>query len=208
MQHSQAAAASFRQQVYAAHNSNGKAQIWFTFSPDDAQSFKIVWYALGPHEATTWEKQTPSGEFRFGLLARHPVAAALHFERILKIVVQRVIGWDMRTRKPFKSGGLFGIAKAWLRIVEEQSRLTLYAHFLIWLYGHCNFENQILNLKKLLKEMECEFENYEGKTIIRFFNTICSFKLTLFPTRAQFRQLYPLLKITSEKQNKNQKCQI
>jgi hypothetical protein len=35
MQHSQAAAMRNRQDVYAAHNSLGPAQIWFTVSPDD-----------------------------------------------------------------------------------------------------------------------------------------------------------------------------
>ena len=33
--------------------------------------------------------------------------------------------------------------KAWLRIVEEQSRLTLHAHCLIWIYGHSDIEKQL-----------------------------------------------------------------
>lgn len=143
IQHSQAAASANRQEVYAAHNTNGKAQIWFTFSPDDSQSFKVVWYALDPCKSNQYKKKTPSGEFRFKLLAKHPVAAALHFEKLLDIVIARVIGWDVKSCRPFKRGGLFGIPKAWLRVVEEQSRLTLHAHFLIWLYGHENIEDQI-----------------------------------------------------------------
>ena len=57
MQHSQAAANKDRQDVYAAHNSNGQAQIWFTFSPDDAQTYKIVWYALRPNESFVTRRQ-------------------------------------------------------------------------------------------------------------------------------------------------------
>lgn len=45
--------------------------------------------------------------------------------------------------RPHKGGGLFGVPKAWLRVVEEQSRLTLYAHFLIWIYGHGNLQFQL-----------------------------------------------------------------
>ena len=155
MQHSLAAATSFRQEVYAAHNSNGKAHIWFTFSPDDAQTFKIVWYALGPELAKPYENKAPAGEFRFKILAKHPVAAALHFERILNIVVEQVIGWDIKRQRPFKKGGLFGVPKAWLRIVEEQSRLTLHAHFLIWLYGHSNIEDQIRRTIQSTDGPEC-----------------------------------------------------
>ena len=142
MQHSQAAANKDRQDVYAAHNSNGQAQIWFTFSPDDAQTYKIVWYALGPNEAFNHETSIPSGKFRFKLLADHPVAAALHFENVLSDVIEHVIGWCQKTNQPKKMGGLFGIPKAWLRVVEEQSRLTLHAHFLIWIYGHVDINEQ------------------------------------------------------------------
>jgi hypothetical protein len=103
MQHSQAAANRDRQDVYAAHNSNGPAQIWFTSSPDDAQTYKIVWYALGPVEALKHEGQTPSGEFRFKLLSEHPVAAALHFENVLDYVIEHVIGWCQKMKMQKKN---------------------------------------------------------------------------------------------------------
>lgn len=92
MQHSQAAASRNRQDVYAAHNSNGKAHIWFTCSPDDSLIYKIVWFALGPQCSKPHKDDVPSGEFRFKLLAKNPVAAALHFERVLEIIIERVIG--------------------------------------------------------------------------------------------------------------------
>lgn len=150
MQHSQAAAMENRQNVYAAHNANGKSSVWLTVSPDDSKSFKVVWFALGPENAKHYENKAPSGEFRFKILADYPVAAALYFERILRIIIERVIGWDVNTQKPFKDGGLFGIPKAWLRVVEEQSRLTLHAHFLIWVHGHGDIEQQLENA--LLKD--------------------------------------------------------
>ncbi len=36
----------------------------------------------------------------------------------------------------------FGYPKAWLRVVEEQTRLTLHAHFLIRIYGHVDIKEQ------------------------------------------------------------------
>ena len=50
------------------------------------------------------------------------------------------------------------IPKAWLRVVEEQSRLTLHSHhFLIWVYGHAD-QN-----KQLTKALEAD-----GKQILEF----------------------------------------
>ena len=143
MQHSQAAANKNRQDVYAAHNSNGKAHIWFTNSPADDLIYNIVWYALGSESANPYKDHIPSGEFRLKLIAEHPVSAALHFERVLHVVIERVIGWNQMKSAQYKSGGIFGVPKAWLRVVEEQSRLTLHAHFLIWIYGHADIQNQL-----------------------------------------------------------------
>ena len=156
MQHSQATAMRNRQDVYAAHNSLGPALIWFTVSPDDTKTFKIVWYALGPENSLAHETVTPSGEFRFKLLADHPVAAALHFENVLDDIIEHVVGWCQKTEQPKRLGGVFGVCKAWLRAIEEQSRLTLHAHFLIWIYGHINLKEQLQEAinKDFLKNTE------------------------------------------------------
>ena len=91
-QHSQAAATKYRNEVYAAHNSEGKAQIWFTFCPDDTNTFKIMWYALGPDESEPHEDAIPTGILRFDVLATHPVAAALHFEDVLALAIKYMCG--------------------------------------------------------------------------------------------------------------------
>ena len=140
--HSQSAAARDRQQVYAAHNANGKAQIWFTFCPDDTQSLQIAWYALGPDFAEKYRAKAPTGAMRFEIVSKYPGAAALHFEHVLDLVITHIIGWDVKSGKPFKRGGIFGIPKAFVRVVEEQNRLTLHSHFLIWIYGHHDIKGQ------------------------------------------------------------------
>ena len=145
IQHSQAAANRNRQEVYAAHANNGKAHIWLTISPDDAKAYKVMWFALGPEEAIPHANAIPLGTKRFKILSEHPVAAALHFQRVLDIIIEDIIGWCSKKGKPYKRGGLFGVPKAWLRIVEEQSRLTLHTHILIWLYGHSKIEYQMNN---------------------------------------------------------------
>jgi hypothetical protein len=143
MQHSQAASQQNRQDVYAAHANNGKATIWLTISPDDAKFFKVMWYALGPKESAPSAKAIPQGTKRFALLSKHPMAAALNFQNILEIVIEDIIGWSLKNKRPFRRGGLSGVPKAWVRVVEEQSRLTLHTHMLIWIYGHSAIENQL-----------------------------------------------------------------
>ena len=143
MQHSRAAASRARQDTYAVHNNNGKAQVWFTITPDDSQCWRSMWYALGDDAAESHRSSAPSGMFRFRIVAEHPVAAALYFQRVLDLVIEHVIGWDKKKRMPYRRGGIFGPVKAWLRVVEEQGRLTLHAHFLIWLYGHHDIASQL-----------------------------------------------------------------
>lgn len=154
VEHSQAAAQRNRQEVYAAHANNGKAHIWLTVSPDDAKCWKVCWFALGPCQSRPFKNQIPVGTKRFQILAEHPVAAALHFERIMDIIIEEIIGWCKEKGLPYKRGGLFGVPKAWLRVIEEQSRLTLHTHILIWLYGHGDIEGQ---LDSALKQDNEEF---------------------------------------------------
>jgi len=73
IQHSQAAAQRNRQEVYAAHANNGKAHIWLTISPDDAKSYKVMWFALGAEEAIPHANAIPLGTKRFKILSDHPV---------------------------------------------------------------------------------------------------------------------------------------
>jgi len=136
-QHSIGAAAENRGGVYAAHNSLGKAHIWFTFCPDDTKSFKILWYPLSaPEQSTIYKDQIPDGIIRLETLANRPGTGALNFERCLNITIEYLVGWDCEANAPLKHRGVWGIPSGHLRIVEEQFRLTLHSHHLIWLHGH------------------------------------------------------------------------
>lgn len=70
MEHIRAAEGVNRRNIYAAHNENGKAQIWFTFSPDDTQSVKTMWFALGDFGYREHLTTAPSGTVRFELIAQ------------------------------------------------------------------------------------------------------------------------------------------
>ena len=52
---------------------------------------------------------------------------------MLEIVIEEVIGWDLKKNEARPEGGLFGIPLAFTASTEEQGRKTLHTHFLIWL---------------------------------------------------------------------------
>lgn len=141
--HSIAAGQRNRQDAYAAHYCNGKATIWLTFSPDDTKSFNMFRF-IG--DKWHWQRpiDVPSISERFEKLAENPVAAALNFKKIVDDVIAIVVGWNVKEKKPFAHGGLFGIPKGWMYAIEEQGRLTLHCHMLIWLAGHSDLEGQMM----------------------------------------------------------------
>lgn len=199
VQHSQSASISNRQDVYAAHYTNGKATIWLTISPDDTKQYRIMWFALSPLQSSPYRDLVPLGNLRFDILAKHPVAAALYFERVVRLVIRNVIGWDELESKPFKDGGLFGIAKAWLRVIEEQSRLTLHAHFLIWLVGHSDIERQLTEslpivgnreVSVMKNEIECAQQvlDIHGESVVSVGESVPSFAVDIghTPLKSEF----------------------
>ena len=161
-QHSLAASAAYRGNVYAAHNSLEKAQIWFTFCPDDTTSFKIMWYALAPGQSSIYKDSIPDGTIRYETLANHPVAGALNFERCLEIAIEYIIGWDTAAGAPLKNRGVWGTPSGHLRIVEKQFRLTLHSHHLIWLHGHQDIEQQLKNAQKLSHSVAAQIIPQQG----------------------------------------------
>ena len=143
MQHSLAASINNKQTIYAAHNDMGKADLFVTLTPRDDLQYDILVYALLPEESILHKNVSPTKNFRFDLLAEKPVVAGLVFERVDNMFIKIVLGWD--TGRSFKCGGLFGIVKGFLRVLEEQSRSTLHGHYLIWLAGHGDIKLQLVN---------------------------------------------------------------
>ena len=45
---------------------------------------------------------------------------------MLEIVIEEIIGWDIKEKKPRECGGLLGHPEAFIVAVEEQGRRTLH----------------------------------------------------------------------------------
>ena len=73
----------------------------------------------------------------------HPGICAYFYDCMLEIVIEEVIGWDLKKNEARPGGSLFGIPIAFTSSTEEQGRKTLHSHFLIWLK---NFQERIAKL--------------------------------------------------------------
>ena len=51
---------------------------------------------------------------------QYPDIVALHFEILLNILVEEVMGWSMRENKPTSRPGIFGMCQAFCLTMEEQ----------------------------------------------------------------------------------------
>ncbi|KAF7977176.1 hypothetical protein HWV62_4617 [Athelia sp. TMB] len=103
------------------------APSWFiTFSPADERSPICLYFA------DTNEKFSPNiltKDARRRLIAQNPVAGAKFFDFIVKSFVRNVLGVGRQ------GTGLYGKMSAYYGTVEQQGRLTLHLHLLLWIRG-------------------------------------------------------------------------
>jgi hypothetical protein len=117
-----------------------------TISPDDVCNVKIWSLATGDSPSAA-----PASQLRFEKLANNPGAAALQFKRLVDVVYKYILGWDPVARRPLRTtfegqtweGGLLGITEAFEFAVEEQGRLSLHLHMLVWTAGHSDFIDRL-----------------------------------------------------------------
>ena len=103
------------------------APSWFiTFAPADNKHPICLYYA------DTQEKFSPllkDDNERYRLIANNPVAGARFFHFICKMFIKHVLGVDS------DHDGVFGPTNAYYGTVEQQGRLTLHLHLLLWIKG-------------------------------------------------------------------------
>jgi hypothetical protein len=84
-----------------------------------------------------------------------PGITALNFKMCLQILVEEVVGWDMRKDQRTKKPGYFGICLAFLLSIEEQGRKSLHGHMTAWIEGYKELQRMLFletGLKRWLVE--------------------------------------------------------
>ncbi|CAN0473777.1 unnamed protein product, partial [Laminaria digitata] len=96
-----------------------------------------MYYAGHPIDlASACHNETPNYIDRLRIVANDPVAAAAFVQETLQAVVDCLL----------RVGAKNGDGGAYIGMTEEQFRLTLHAHLLVWVYGYSSPEQLRDNL--------------------------------------------------------------
>ena len=66
-----------------------------------------------------------------------PAYTVLAFERFEDILVDKIFGWCRETNRSHSRGGLFGVTRAFINAIEQQSSEKLHGHRSVYLCMHC-----------------------------------------------------------------------
>jgi hypothetical protein len=102
-----------------------RAPSWYiTLSPADIKHPLCIYYA-GNNE--TFTPELPIDDDCGRMIAQNPVAGARFFHYMIKTFIKYVLGVDCTNK------GLYGDVSAYYGTVEQQGRLTLHLHMLLWI---------------------------------------------------------------------------
>lgn len=113
-----------RNEIWAMIASLGAPSWFITFSPADIK------HPIALYFADTKETFSPSFRDyneRLRLIANNPVAGARFFHFVVTLFIKHVLGYGSN------HSGLYGDTAGYYGTVEQQGRLTLHMHMLIWI---------------------------------------------------------------------------
>ena len=152
--HTNQATKRARRHAEAILHAFGLPSVFLTVTPDDDNSYLLEVLSKCNNDYSTNESVGTSNTVedststsgcnydnsmkesmaRTQLRIKLPGLSSIAFEYLLEIVLEEVVGWDVKLRKPRDDYiGLFGNVEAFTCTVEEQGRKTLHAHFQIWI---------------------------------------------------------------------------
>ena len=115
-----------RNEIWSLIAHRGAPSWYITLSPAD-EKHPICLYFADTKE--TFEPQIVDYDKRLRLICNNPVAGARFFDFIVETFLSEVLGVNTGHR------GLYGDTSAYYGTVEQQGRLTLHLHLLLWLRG-------------------------------------------------------------------------
>lgn len=116
----------------------GQPLFWMTINPNDKTSPIVM--KLGGVDldiSSRLKTDLPTYVERIQKIAEDPVASADFFH----ITIDAVMKCLLRFGAKDGDGGVLGRVKAYVGMTEEQKRLTLHCHLLVWCYGYQDFSS-------------------------------------------------------------------
>lgn len=118
--------AYMRNEIWALIEFLGAPSWFITFSPADVMHPLCLYFA---DTKTEFKPEIRMSDVRRRLIADNPVAGARFFHFMVQTFLQCVLGVDG------SEVGLFGKTSAYYGTVEQQGRMTLHLHLLLWIYA-------------------------------------------------------------------------
>lgn len=114
----------------------GQPLFWMTLNPADTNSPLVMQLAgVDLDVSSSLKADMPNYPERLRVIAADPVASADFFH----ITIQAVLAALLRFGASDGDGGVLGRIKAYVGMTEEQRRLMLHCHLLVWVYGFNDF---------------------------------------------------------------------
>ena len=131
-----------RNEIWSLTNYLGSPSWYITLSPADIQHPICVYFA-GSKEKFSPDMR-PSYDDRIRLVCQNPVAGARFFHFMVRTFLEDVLGINNKNQP-----GYYGPTSGYYGTVEQQGRLTLHLHMLLWIEGNLNPEDM---RKRILDE--------------------------------------------------------
>ena len=113
-----------RNQIWSLTASKGAPSWYITLSPADIKHPICLYYASNNE---TFNPDLPLGDDCVRMIAHNPVAGARFFHYMIETFIKHVLGVGANHK------GLYGDISAYYGTVEQQGRLTLHLHMLLWI---------------------------------------------------------------------------
>src|SRR5215510_8848212 len=142
-----------RNQIWSLTASKGAPSWYITLSPADIKHPLCLYYASNNEIFTP---EIPISDDCVRMIAHNPVAGARFFHYMIEMFIKHVLGVGTNHR------GLYGDISAYYGTVEQQGRLTLHLHMLLWILNSLTpqeIRDRIMNndsefLKKIVSYLE------------------------------------------------------
>ncbi|KAJ3521123.1 hypothetical protein NMY22_g12441 [Coprinellus aureogranulatus] len=118
---------NMRAEVWSLVARFGSPSWYFTMAPVDTMHPLSIYFAS---DNTTFTPNIGEVKDRVLKICKNPTAAARFFHYMVTVFIRDVLGFE-------ESGkGIFGDVSAYYGTVEQQGRLTLHVHMIIWIKGN------------------------------------------------------------------------
>ena len=121
-----------RNEIWSMINHIGSPSWYITLSPADIQHPISIYFASTDNNFCP---DLPSYDERARLVCENPVAGARFFDFMVRTFIEEVLGVGNMQRD-----GFYGPTSGYYGTVEQQGRLTLHLHMLLWIRGNLNPE--------------------------------------------------------------------